>query len=182
MRLPWLHSRRTLNWSRLTDLRTRSSAFISTAGGAGLFPWGPGTMGTLVGIPIAYGLSGMSWPLRLLFWGAVTLLGSWAATVFDRLMDTKDNQNIVIDEVIGYGISAWSVGTDPKSIMTAFLLFRLFDILKLPPVRQVDRWSRNKAGKAGSWWNGFGVIADDILAGLQALAVILVLQSMHWLS
>jgi phosphatidylglycerophosphatase A len=89
------------------------------------------------------------------------------------MMGTGDNQNIVIDEVIGLGITAWTAGRDLKTLFAAFVLFRFFDVIKPPPVRQVDLWSKRQASP---WAGGFGVIADDIVAGFQALAVILVLQ------
>ena len=95
-------------------------------------------------------------------------------------MGTGDNQNIVIDEVIGLGITAWTSGHEWKTLLAAFFAFRFFDVLKPFPVRLVDRWSKKKAEEKGSalapWWGGFGVIADDILAGFQGLVVILIFQ------
>ena len=59
------------------------------------------------------------------------------------------------------------------------MLFRIFDMIKPPPVRQVDTWSKKQSSP---WWGGFGVIADDIVAAIQALSIILLLQWLKILS
>ena len=171
-------SRRKIIWSKLNDWKSITSFGIATALGAGLFPVAPGTMGTLVAIPLAYWTH--SWPVlfQVLFWALLILVGSGSAKVFDEAMGTSDNQNIVIDEVIGLGITAWTAGTAYQSWIAAFVLFRFFDVLKPPPVGQIDQWSKNQSSP---WLRGFGVIADDMMAGFQALAVILLLQFLHFL-
>jgi len=166
-------ARRQIDWKRIRGVKSVSAFCVATALGAGLFPVAPGTMGTLVALPIAYFTNEWDLMARVLFWLGWMILGTWAAMVFDQMMKTGDNQNIVIDEVIGLGITAWTAGRDLKTLAAAFVLFRIFDVIKPPPVRQLDRWSKNQSSP---WAGGFGVIADDIVAGLQALAVILVLQ------
>jgi phosphatidylglycerophosphatase A len=148
-----------------------SALITATALGAGLAPIAPGTMGTLVGLPIAYATN--LWPVapRVILWLGLTALGTWAAQVFDRMMKTGDNQCIVIDEVVGLGITAWTAGRHATTLAAAFVLFRFFDIVKPPPVRQVDSWSKKHPA-----WSGFGVMADDILAGFQALICVMLLQ------
>jgi phosphatidylglycerophosphatase A len=167
--------RRTIHWNRLTGIKSISSLLVATSLGAGLFPVAPGTMGALFGIPLVYWTLDWSHTAKLLFWLGITAVGTWAAAVFDQVMGTQDNQNIVIDEVIGMGITAWTVTADYRSWIVAFFLFRFFDIVKLPPVRQIDQWSKKRSHP---YWGGFGVIADDIVAGIQGLIIILVLQYM----
>jgi phosphatidylglycerophosphatase A len=164
--------RRGVRWENIHGVRGVGALVVATAMGAGLFPVAPGTLGTLVGVPIAYFTSDVFWPWRVLLWVAIFVLGIWAAAVFDELMGSADNQSIVIDEVVGFGISAWTAGRNPITLIVAFLVFRFFDIFKFPPVRQVDRWSKKQTRALG----GFGVIADDVLAGLQTLAVVMILQ------
>jgi phosphatidylglycerophosphatase A len=166
-------ARRRIDWSQVKSLKSFAALIVATALGAGLFPVAPGTMGTIMALPLAYATRHWDWPIRVVLWSLLTLIGTWSAKVFDQLMQTNDNQNIVIDEVIGLGITAWTAGDDPKNWIAAFVLFRIFDVLKPPPVRGVDRWSKNQASP---WWGGFGVIADDMIAGFEALGVMLLLQ------
>lgn len=162
----------------------KTALLLATALGAGFTPKAPGTAGTVVGIPIVYLLLTYSVPLyaQLLFWIFLTLLGTWATRTVLRITQSPDHQSVVIDEVIGFGICSLCLNEGsfhPQSssywlgMGVAFLLFRLFDIIKLPPVRQVDRWSKHSKN---TWFGAFGVIADDLLAGIQGLGVLLLLQ------
>jgi phosphatidylglycerophosphatase A len=163
-----------------------SAIAVGTALGAGLLPLAPGTMGTLIAVPLAYFTAHAHWGIRAALWSVLLAAGIWASKVFDEIMGSKDNQNIVIDEVVGFGITAWTAGVHPWTLLASFIVFRFFDIVKPPPVRQVDNWSRYKASsknpgnipgsQAPLWWSGFGVMADDVLAGFQGLIVILILQ------
>ena len=166
-------NRRQLNWEKVNNARTLSSLLIATVFGAGLLPLAPGTMGTLAALPVAYWTQEWSWIARVLFWVSITGIGTWAALVFDQTMQTDDNQNIVIDEFIGLGISAWTAGQAWVTWIVAFGLFRFFDALKPPPIRQIDAWSKKLASP---WWRAFGVIADDIVAAFVTLFIILILQ------
>jgi phosphatidylglycerophosphatase A len=170
--------RRTIVWKNLRTPKSVVAMLVATALGAGLFPLAPGTMGSLVAIPLAFWSNSWHMAVRLAFWLILTGLGTWAAKIFDEKMQTGDNQNIVIDEVIGLGITAWTAGQEWKTLTAAFIFFRFFDIVKIPPVLHVDLWSKNQAS---SMWAGFGVIADDIVAGFQALGVILLLQWLQYL-
>src|SRR5262249_24642748 len=146
---------------------------------AGLLPKAPGTWGTVVGVPIVALTLDLPFAARLAILLALIVAGTWSATVLDQTMGTGDNQCIVIDEVIGFYITGWTLtqlsSTNWIPWVAAFALFRLFDVVKLPRVRQLDRWSKTKSG----WWGGFGVMADDILAGIQGLLVMVILQFMH---
>ena len=177
--------RRIIHWERVKGPRAVSAVTIGTAFGAGLFPIAPGTMGTLAAVPLVYATNHSDLVFRVVLWTVILAAGIWASKVFDELMGSKDNQNIVIDEVVGLGITAWTAGTHASTLVAAFLLFRFFDVLKPPPVRQVDNWSRKKAtgpkNKYTYWWSGFGVMMDDVLAGFQGLAVILILQHFNLL-
>ena len=170
---------RKLDWSKLKTPKQKLAFLVATAFGAGLAPKAPGTAGTSVGIPLAYVVNKyLPVPAAIAIWTAVLAIGTWGAYVFDRTMETDDNQNIVIDEVLGYGIAMIGGGLAPATLIAAFVLFRFFDIVKLPPVRAVDNWSKKQSGLGYPWFGAFGVMADDLLAGLQSLAVILALQ--HW--
>ncbi len=158
------------------NLREIFVFLIATALGAGLAPVAPGTFGTLAAVPLVYFLCEESLLFRLLFWMALTAVGIWAAAEFDLKMKSNDDSRIVVDEVIGFGLAAWTVGQDWRTWILAFFLFRFFDVLKPPPIRQLDRWSKKQTAPLR---RGFGVIVDDIVAGLMSLSLILLLQ---WLS
>lgn len=168
--------RRHIHWDRIGDLRGRASLLIGTALGAGLSPIAPGTAGTIVAIPLAWAIAPAPDLARAALWVALLAAGTWAAKIWGERMETADHQSIVIDEVVGYGISAWTAGRDWKALAAAFVLFRFFDIIKPPPCRQADRWSKN----GSSWVQGFGVMFDDVLAGFYALAFVMLLQKLGW--
>lgn len=170
---PIYSARRKIDWKRVRGFKPVLALTVATAAGAGLFPIAPGTMGSLAAMPLAYFTHDWDGLSRVLLWFGLVVVGTWSARVFDETMGTSDNQNIVIDEVVGLGISSWTAGAQPKTWIAAFLLFRFFDVLKPPPVRQVDEWSKKSNSPL---LRGFGVIADDIVAGFQALAIILLLQ------
>ena len=135
---------------------------VATALGAGLLPVAPGTWGTIVAVPIAWGL-GLAGPIAYaLVTLAIIAVGSWAADRYCEATGRHDNQQIVVDEVAGYLVTLWPVAKAPVELALGFVLFRLFDIVKPPPVRQIDRHVKG----------GFGVVADDLGAGVYAALVL----------
>jgi phosphatidylglycerophosphatase A len=173
---------RKIHWENIRTPRAWLALAIGTAGGAGFGPLAPGTWGTLVAVPLVWWLAECPWEWRAAFWIALTVAGTWAAKVFDELMSTGDHQSIVIDEVIGYGITAWTAARDPWLLGVAFVLFRILDMAKPPPIRYIDGWSKRETSsdhpdpQRATWRGGFSVLADDIAAGLLGLALILLLQ------
>jgi phosphatidylglycerophosphatase A len=97
----------------------------------------------------------------------VTLVGIPAATRVARASAIKDPGFVVIDEVAGQLISLIAVPLGWKTFLAGFILFRVFDILKPPPVRQLERLPE-----------GTGIVLDDVAAGIYALVVIQLL--LHW--
>ena len=136
--------------------------FVALGFGAGLAPIAPGTFGTLVAIPIALALDAYTGDIAYI---AVTLtlfvVGAWASGVTGRALGVPDHGSIVIDEVAAFLAVLFFTGTTPLRIAVAFVLFRFFDIVKPPPVRQVDAAMKN----------GLGVMLDDVVAAGYALIV-----------
>jgi phosphatidylglycerophosphatase A len=97
----------------------------------------------------------------------VTLIGIPAATRVTRASGIRDPGFVVIDEVSGQLVSLIAVPLAWKSFLVGFILFRVFDILKPPPVRQLERLPE-----------GAGIMLDDVAAGIYALAVMQLL--LHW--
>lgn len=136
--------------------------FIALGFGSGLAPFAPGTFGTLVAIPLALLLRAFGDDALFIATILVLLIaGAWSAEVCGRDLGIADHGSIVIDEVAAFLLVLFFVGTSPLQIVIAFGLFRLFDIVKPPPIRQLDAALKN----------GVGVMVDDLLAALYALLV-----------
>lgn len=143
---------------------------IGTGFGSGFWPWGPGTAGALTGMLIWYALSFML-NSTLLF--AVTLscivvftiAGTWAVRRLSPFWGS-DPQKVVIDEMVGVWVPLLAVpASDIWLALASFVLFRLFDILKPLVIRTLDR-------RKGAFY----VMADDILAGVYSLIIIVAVQ------
>jgi len=136
---------------------------VGTFFGCGYSPVGPGTAGSLAALVIAILVHNRG---ALLLLAMVLLLpGIWAAGKVAQYESRKDPQIVVIDEVLGQWITLAGASTlNWKSFLAALLLFRLFDIWKPPPVRQLEALS-----------GGLGIVADDVMAGLYGALAIFVL-------
>jgi len=136
--------------------------FIALGFGAGLSPVAPGTAGTVLAIPLAMVVRSVTGDLGyLLIVIAAFAVGIWAADRTGRDLGVADHPSIVWDEVVAFALVLLVVGTAPVRVFLAFLLFRFFDIVKLPPASTIDR----------AWHHGLGVMADDIIAAFYALIV-----------
>jgi phosphatidylglycerophosphatase A len=101
---------------------------------------------------------------------AVVGLGTWAADVAERALGGKDPGAIVIDEVAGMMLSVLLVPPTPLVLLSAFVLFRVFDVLKPFPANIAQRLR-----------GGLGVMVDDLIAGLYALALVALAGYLGWL-
>jgi phosphatidylglycerophosphatase A len=133
---------------------------IASAGFAGYCPIAPGTAGSLVGLVIWWFGADLNIWLQLSFIVTLFFLGVWAATLAEKDWG-HDAGKIVIDEVLGMWVTLWLV---PKSLWlfaAGFLLFRVFDIIKPLGARQSQKLP-----------GGWGVMVDDLLAGVYANLVL----------
>lgn len=139
---------------------------IATWFGCGYSPKAPGTVGSAAALAIGIGL--VEWagftPWHFLLLSALVALPFiWAADRTAKVMKLTDPQIVVADEVIGQWIAlAGARHLNWKAYVAAFVLFRLFDIWKPPPVRRLEQLH-----------GGTGIIADDVMAGCYAALVIL---------
>lgn len=148
---------------------TRLATLIGTVGGVGHLRPAPGTWGSLAALPLA---------LVLHWWGGFPLLaaasvvaffaGWWATAMMTRDQTDKDPSHVVIDEVAGQWIALWAISAPTWNMgieitrlwpgwIAAFVLFRVFDILKPGPVGRADRRG-----------DPLGVMLDDVIAGVFA--------------
>jgi phosphatidylglycerophosphatase A len=141
------------------------ATLIATFFGIGRLRPGPGSWGSAATVLLWAGLAhalapSLRTPVAIALAVVVTLLGIPAATLVARGSGIKDPQFVVIDEVAGQLVALVAVPLAWKSFLAGFILFRVFDIVKPPPVRQLEALPE-----------GTGIVLDDIAAGLYALAV-----------
>jgi phosphatidylglycerophosphatase A len=146
----------------------------ATVFGIGFLPGGPGTWASLVTVAVWYfvGSEAHVRPAWLAFSTlvaavVVTLVGISAASIVEYQSGTQDPGHVVIDEVSGQLTALLLTPLDIGHVLLAFALFRFFDILKPPPVRQLERLH-----------GGLGIMVDDVGAGLYALIAGVIVH--HW--
>jgi phosphatidylglycerophosphatase A len=150
--------------------RTHSINFrLASIFGLGEVPACRGTVATLIaGIPCFLVAGRFAWQVQLALSIVVFGIGWYVSEKAERELGRSDPGEIVIDELCGYLVAMVGHSVSFASILTGFLLFRLFDIWKPWPIRLVDR---KLAG-------GIGIMADDVLAGIAANVLGLILLSL----
>ncbi len=152
---------RMIKIKKLSKLRDIFRTVVVTWGGLGFLPWAPGTWGSLGAFPLYFLLlSWTSFEGMCLTLALITLL-SWVAikSYLREKTSRHDPQEIVVDEVVGQLIALSPAGLNPGLMVTCFLLFRFFDIVKPWPISWADRL------RGSTHLLSFGVLLDDILAG-----------------
>lgn len=158
----WPGSTRALTISPDWRYLVRHPARLIAFGfGAGLSPFAPGTVGTLVGFPV-FGLLVQMRPSAVAFFAALALLfavGVWAAARVGRETGVVDYGGIVWDEVVAFVAILYFTPPTLAWYGAAFFIFRLFDVWKPFPIRYFDTHIKN----------GFGVMFDDVLAAVYSV-------------
>ena len=143
------------------------TSFIATIGYVGYLPFAPGTWASLLALPAAYFI--------ILYWGRAamlviiiiaTIIGILASQLHSKNSGNSDPKEVVIDEIIGQWIALLASPLSLIPYLLCFLLFRFFDIIKPGLIGIADRKIKG----------GFGIMLDDILAGLSCLIIIYIIQ------
>ncbi len=142
--------------------RRHAVVILATFFSVGCFPVAPGTVGSIVGIPLAWGLSKLSWQVAAAVLLLMIFVFAWIAGQAERQLDVKDPCCIVIDEVAGMAITLLGIPFSLKTAIGGFILFRILDIAKPQPIRWVERHL------SGGW----GIMLDDVLAAMIANVVL----------
>ena len=135
--------------------------WIAVGFGTGWSPIMPGTAGTLVGLPLAWAMmvyipsTGIQWAVCIV----MTLIAIPICGVAEKMIGGKDPGCIVADEYLTLPITVIGL-TSPWALLSGFILHRIFDITKPPPIKQLQHIH-----------GGFGIVIDDFLAALIALAL-----------
>lgn len=148
---------------------TRVGLAVASTCGVGYIPFAPGTFGSAAALPLWWALrvTGSVWAevAAILL---IVVVGAWSARVTERALAVEDPGIIVIDEVAGMLISVCGLPLTWPVALGGFFLFRLFDIVKPFPARRLEHVP-----------NGWGVMADDVMAGIYAW---LVLRAILWVN
>jgi phosphatidylglycerophosphatase A len=131
------------------------SKIIATVFFIGYIPFAPGTFGSLAGLAFIWIFKpDFSWQIVILI--TVFIIGILCSNIIERESGIKDSKHIVIDEFVGYMASIMFLPLTIRYIIAAFLAFRFFDILKPPPIRNIEK----------TFHGGLGIMIDDLLAGI----------------
>lgn len=144
------------------QLLERPTAFLAYGFGSGLAPKAPGTFGTLAAIPVFYLMQSLPMASYLLLTVIFFFLGIWFCQKTVDWLQQDDPSAIVWDEIVGFLITMIAAPSGWLWILLGFVLFRVFDILKPWPVSLADKRLHG----------GFGVMLDDVIAGLYALLIL----------
>ena len=156
----------------------RFAYLLASGFGAGFFPVGPGTVGSLEAVAIFLAVAALRLDRSQFVFAMIILVvasfaaGVWAAERTCKVTGLDDAQVIVIDEVSGQLIALAPLAVWPSfsitMVIVAFVLFRIFDIFKPYPIRKLERLH-----------GGLGVMADDTLAGVYAAALLCLALTIH---
>ena len=142
----------------------RSATILATVGGLGNVPLGPGTWGSLVGLFVGLAIvRSLSQPSAAALLSASFVLFASICTVAERELGQHDPGSVILDEV--WGMAAVVVAQPWLAaswmLLVAFVLFRLFDIFKVPPLKLLARWPA-----------GWGIMADDLGAAAYTILIL----------
>jgi len=144
----------------------RPVMWLATGFGAGLSPRAPGTAGSLVGVLLYIAVAKLPLVAYLTLVVVLALLGVWLCQRAGRILGVADHPGIVWDEIVGLLLAMTATPPSWQGTLLGFALFRAFDILKPWPVGLIDRRVPG----------GAGVMLDDLMAGLYALACLQILR------
>lgn len=141
---------------------------LSTALYAGYIPIAPGTFGSLWAIPLGYLLSGLRPLSGVTFLAVLIGVSIWLSSKGRDLFGGEDPREVVIDETAGLTLLLYSLPLTSSTILIGFSLFRIFDILKPPPIGWIERLLPG----------GLGIVMDDVLAALYAFSAFFLLETL----
>lgn len=142
--------------------------FLALGLGSGLSPKAPGTAGTLATVPLVYFLQQQTVTIYIFVTLFIVLIGSWICGYAAKQLQVHDHSGIVFDEFAGFLITMFMVPVGWQWMLLGFILFRFFDAVKPWPISWLDK---NVHG-------GFGIMFDDVVAGIISLCCLL---SIQWL-
>jgi phosphatidylglycerophosphatase A len=148
---------------QIVELERKLVLFVVSGAGSGYVPWFPGTAGTVVAILPSMGLNliaAQSPSTAVLALVAAIGCAVGLSTRGAAILQQKDPRVIVIDEIVGFMVANFLAPPGLPALLSAFVLFRFFDIAKIYPLAKLERLP-----------GGAGIVLDDVMAGVYAFAV-----------
>jgi len=152
------------------NFRQKAVMFLATGCFIGNIPFAPGTLGSILGLPLCFLLSKIDLPVAVLLAAVFIFLAVWVAQEAEKILKKKDPGAIVIDEIAGIVVALIGLPFNFFYATIGFLIFRVLDIIKPYPIRLLER----------RFSGGAGIVLDDVAAGLLSnltLRVILLMNS-----
>ncbi len=150
-------------FAKISPQRLKDPLILIALGfGSGLAPKAPGTVGTLVAVPVYFLMSTQTITQYLVLTTVLFIVGVWLCAVAARKLGVHDHPAIVFDEIVGFLITMIAIPFSWPMLLAGFLLFRFFDAVKPWPISWFDK---NVHG-------GFGIMFDDVLAGIASAVVL----------
>lgn len=146
--------------------------FAAFGFGAGFSKKAPGTVGTVVGIPVYLLASAGGFPVFIVMIVLFSFLGVYLCGETAKALGVHDHPGIVWDEIVGFMVTMMLVPFSWSAVFVGFILFRFFDIIKPWPISYLDKHIEG----------GLGIMADDLLAGLISAVLLSWIFSSGWLS
>ena len=137
-------------------LREDAVIFLATGFYIGNIPFAPGTFGSLIGLPLCFALTGISLTSAMLCTLFFIIFAVFIADAAEKILKQNDPGCIVIDEIAGIMVTFIGWPFNPVTVVSGFIIFRILDILKPFPIRNLDKRISG----------GLGVVADDVTAGI----------------
>lgn len=150
----------------ISQIFKNPTLFLAFGFGFGLIKKAPGTFGTIVAVPIYLSISQTSFGIYSALTIIAIAVGIKICDDAAKLLGEHDFNGIVWDEIAGYLITMWFVSFSWKAVLLGFVLFRFFDILKPFPIKWIDEHVNG----------GFGIMLDDVLAGIFAGSILLFIE------
>ncbi|SPD75792.1 Phosphatidylglycerophosphatase A [uncultured Desulfobacterium sp.] len=135
----------------------KAAIILSTWFGIGLFPAASGTVGSVAALPFILFLNMLELWQRVLTIAIFIAISVWSSGLTQKLLERNDPSEVVIDEVSGFSLAMFIAPFSPASLVVCFFLFRIFDIIKPYPIKDLERLK-----------GGMGIVMDDLLAGIFA--------------
>jgi len=148
----------------LGSIKRQIILLLATGGGVGYSPWCPGTIGTLLSIPLSFGVNRIA--ARSLLLGLLILLcfiggAVWVSGRSEPFFGRKDPGNIVVDEIVGFLVANFLAPSTFFALALAFVIFRIFDIVKVFPASRLETLG-----------GGLGIVSDDVIAGVYTFIIL----------